>query len=111
VFDTEVYEIMRALLKMTDINNNKQVEEISLFSDSVPAIKEVQSSKPIPRQTMEITSVKHNKRHIIMGVHIEYRYILIHRGVVGNQKVDVAVDAVAVNVEEGILKLHNNYKE
>lgn len=110
VFDAEVYAIMRAMRKATEIDNNERVDKITIFSNSTTAIRRVQDTEPGPGQAMAITCVNLNTRLAGMGVQVEYRWVPSHEGVEGNEEADEAAKKAAVNEEEGILRLQDRYK-
>jgi ribonuclease HI len=112
VFDAEVYAILRALWKAVDIREceSEETERVTIFSDSTTAIQTVQHMHPRPEQAMAIDSVNLNNQLAGHRIQVEYRWVLSHKGVEGNERADEAAKAAAKNEDGEALRRREKFR-
>jgi hypothetical protein len=81
VFDAEIYAIFRAPQKAVNFCENKEVERVTIFTDSMTSLQIVQPFHSRPGHVMAMDIVNLINKLAGLGVQVEYRLDPSHKNV------------------------------
>jgi len=93
-FDVEMYVLLEAVKIADEISRNKEVRRVTDFTDYQETLKRIQSDEPRPGQVLVLGTMRWESELTDKNIEVEYRWVPAHKGVEGNEEVDLQATKV-----------------
>jgi len=94
-FDAEMYTMSEAVKIADEVCEQKEVRRVTIFTDSQATLRRIQLDEPGSGQVLALRTMNWESELTDKNIQMEYRWVPAHRGVEGNEEVDLQATKAA----------------